>query len=156
LMPQSHDDLVRVRKMMKRWADYSGGFLGRTPDYLNRALVGYASAAAYCAENDPRFGENVRRYYEYVRENDLCLTHTLIHPRANRSVGPAGQADPYLAARIADENRQGLVIRGARMLATLPVSDEIMVFPSTLLKAGAEDAPYAFAIAIPNDTRGLR
>jgi 4-hydroxyphenylacetate 3-monooxygenase len=42
------------------------------------------------------------------------------------------------------------------MLATLPISDEIMVFPSTLLKATDEDAPYAFGFAIPNSTPGLR
>jgi 4-hydroxyphenylacetate 3-monooxygenase len=156
LMPHTHDDLVRVRTMMKRWADYSGGFMGRTPDYLNRSLVGYASAAAYCAENDPRFGENIRRYYEHVREHDLCLTHTLINPQANRSVGPSQQADPYLAARIVEENDRGIVLRGARMLATLPTADEIMVFPSTLLKVGPEDAPYAYAVALPTDTPGLR
>ena len=156
LIPQSHDDLARVRKMMKRWADYSGGFMGRTPDYLNRALVGYASAAAYCAENDPRFGDNIRRYYEHVREKDLCLTHTLITPQANRSAGPSQQADPFLAARIVEENAGGVVLRGARLLATLPTSDEILVFPSTLLKAGPEDEPYAYAVAIPNNTPGLR
>lgn len=156
LMPRTHDDLVRVRTMMKRWADYSGGFMGRTPDYLNRALVGYASAAAYCAENDPRFGEHIRRYYEHVREHDLCLTHTLINPQANRSVGPSQQADPFLAARVAEETSRGIVLRGARMLATLPTADEIMVFPSTLLRAAAEDAPYAYAVALPTDTPGLR
>lgn len=156
LVPRTVDDLVRTRRMMKRWADYSGGFLGRTPDYLNRALVGYASAADYCAELDPRFGENIRRYYEYVRENDLCLTHTLINPQANRSVGPSRQADPYLACRVVQEDSQGIVLRGARMLATLPTADEIMVFPSTLLKSGEEDAPYAFAVALPCDAPGLR
>ncbi len=156
LTPYTLDDLVRVRTMMARWADLSGGFLGRTPDYLNRALVGYASAAAYCADNDPRFGEHIRRYYEYVREHDLCLTHTLINPQANRSVGPSQQANPYLAARIAEENSRGITLRGARMLATLPAADEIMVFPSTLLRAGPDDAPYAYAVALPTDTRGLR
>ena len=156
LIPRSVDDLVRVRRMMKRWADFSGGFLGRSPDYLNRALAGYASARDYCAQNDPRFGDNIWRYYEYVRENDLCVTHTLIHPQANRSVGPSQQKDPYLAARIVEEKAEGILIRGARMLATLPVADEIMVFPSTLLKGTAEDAPYAFAVAIPTDSPGLR
>src|SRR5438309_1375000 len=156
LMPRSHDDLGRARKMMKRWADYSGGFMGRTPDYLNRALVGFGSAAEYCAENDPRFGDNIRRYYEHVCEHDLCLTHTLVNPQANRAVGPAQQADPHLAARIVEETKSGIVLRGARMLATLPMSDEIMVFPSTLLKAGPDDAPYAYALALPNDTPGLR
>ncbi len=156
LTPRSHEDVARVRKMMKRWADYSGGMMGRSPDYLNRALMAYAAAADYMAANDPRFGDNVRRYYEYVREHDLCLTHTLINPQANRSVGPSKQADPYLAAGIVREDAQGVLIRGARMLATLPVSDEIMVFPSTLLRGGAEDAPYAFAFAIPTATPGLR
>jgi 4-hydroxyphenylacetate 3-monooxygenase len=156
LAPRSHEDLARVRGMMKRWADYSGGMLGRSPDYLNRALMAYAAAADYLAVNDARFGENIRRYYEYVRERDLCLTHTLINPQANRSVGPAKQADPYLAAGIVREDADGVVIRGARMLATLPVSDEIMVFPSTLLRGGAEDAPYAFAFALPTATPGLR
>jgi 4-hydroxyphenylacetate 3-monooxygenase len=42
------------------------------------------------------------------------------------------------------------------MLATLPISDGIMVLPSTLLKATAEDAPYAFGFVIPNDTPGLK
>jgi 4-hydroxyphenylacetate 3-monooxygenase len=156
ITPRSHDDLVRVREMMKRWADFSGGMMGRAPDYLNRAVMAFGAASEYCAANDPRFGENARRYYEYMREHDLCLTHTLINPQSNRSVGPSKQADPYLAAGILREDGDGLVIRGARMLATLPVSDEILVFPSTVLRGQAEDAPYAFAFAIPTATPGLR
>ncbi len=42
------------------------------------------------------------------------------------------------------------------MLATLPISDEIMVFPSALLKGAEEDVAYAFGFCIPNDTPGLR
>jgi 4-hydroxyphenylacetate 3-monooxygenase len=156
LVPRSREDLTRVRAMMKRWADYSGGMMGRTPDYLNRSLMAYAAAGDYCGENDPRFGDNIRRYYEHVRERDLVLTHTLINPQANRSAGPGGQADPYLAARVVKETGDGLLIRGARMLATLPVADEIMVFPSTLLKATDEDRPYAFAFGIPCAVKGLR
>jgi 4-hydroxyphenylacetate 3-monooxygenase len=156
LVPRSHEDLAKVRRMMKRWADYAGGMMGRSPDYLNRALTAYAAAADYMAANDPRFGENIRRYYEEARERDLCLTHTLISPQANRSTGPARQADPYLAAGVVRETDAGIVVRGARMLATLPVSDELMVFPSTVLRGQAEDAPYAFAFALPTATPGLR
>jgi 4-hydroxyphenylacetate 3-monooxygenase len=42
------------------------------------------------------------------------------------------------------------------MLATLPISDEIMVFPSTVLKNLEEEAPYAFGFCIPNNTPGLK
>ncbi|MBX6340993.1 MAG: 4-hydroxyphenylacetate 3-monooxygenase, oxygenase component [Thermomicrobiaceae bacterium] len=157
LQPRTREDLARRRTMMKRWADYSGGMLGRTPDYLNSGLMAFAAAADFFGRDRPEFAENIRRYYEHVRENDLCLTHTLITPQVNRAVGPSKQADPYIVARVVKETDAGLVIRGARMLATLgPISDEIEVFPSTVLKGGPEDAPYAFAFSIPCDTPGLK
>ena len=68
----------------------------------------------------------------------------------------AEQRDPFLAARVKEETDAGIVIRGCRMLATLPFADEIMVFPSTLLKSPDRDAPYAFGFVIPTDTPGLK
>jgi 4-hydroxyphenylacetate 3-monooxygenase len=156
MMPKTREELVSISRAMKVWEDYTHGMMGRVPDYINRAMTGYAAGAPFLAEADPRFGANAVRYYEYLRENDLCLTHTLIPPQANRAVSSARQADPFLAARIKEETDAGIVIRGCRMLATLPISDEIMVFPSTLLKSPEEDAPYAFGFSIPNTTPGLR
>jgi 4-hydroxyphenylacetate 3-monooxygenase len=143
--------------MMKHWADASGGMLGRSPDYLNSGLMAFAAAAGFFGRNDPRHADNIRRYYEHVREHDLCLSHTLITPQVNRAVGPGQQADPYIVARVREETDAGLVIRGARMLATLgPISDELLVFPSTVLRGTEEDKPYTFGFAIPIDTPGLR
>ncbi len=158
LTPRTHDDLARRRAMMKTWADFSGGYLGRTPDYLNVSFMALASAADYFAADDPRHGENVRRYYEDIREHDRCLTHTLINPQANRSKTVGEQPDPFLPAGIVEENSRGLVIRGARLLATLaPFADEIAVFPSTVLKAGGPNVErYSFAFAIPCNTPGLK
>jgi 4-hydroxyphenylacetate 3-monooxygenase len=156
MIPKTHEELHSITVAMQVWEDYTHGMMGRVPDYINRAMTGYAAGAAFLAEADPRFGQNATRYHEYLRENDLCLTHTLIPPQANRAVSLAKQADPYLAARIKEETDAGIVIRGCRMLATLPISDEIMVFPSTVLKAVEEDAPYAFGFSIPNNTEGLR
>ncbi len=43
------------------------------------------------------------------------------------------------------------------MLATIgPTADELLVFPSTVLRGTPEDAPYSFAFAIPCDAPGLR
>src|SRR5690606_12728541 len=75
------EDLQRRSRMHKLWADSSMGFIGRSPDYLNVNLMAIARAATYFAQNDQRFGANVSRYYEYVRENDLCLTHALTNPQ---------------------------------------------------------------------------
>jgi 4-hydroxyphenylacetate 3-monooxygenase len=157
LQPASVEDLVRRREMMQVWARWSNGMLGRTGDYLNVSLMALAGAADWFAQADPRFGDNVRAYYEYVRENDLLLTHTLIMPQANRSKAVSEQADPFLAARIVEEDDSGVVLRGARMLATIgPIADELIVFPSTVVRGGADDAPYMYALAVPCDAPGLR
>ncbi len=156
LIPRTMEDLRSVTAAMRVWQEHTHGLMGRAPDYINRAITGYASGAAFLAEIEPRFGANAQRYHEYLREHDLCLTHTLIPPQANRAVSTHSQSDPYVAARIKEETDAGIVIRGCRMLATLPISDVIMVFPSTLLKSAVEDTPYAFGFSIPNDTPGLR
>ena len=149
------DDLRRRSRMHKAWADASLGFIGRSPDYLNVNLMAVARAASYFERNDPRFGDNVRRYYEHVREHDLCLTHALTNPQVNRSVRADQLVDPYIALGLVKETDDGLIVRGARMLATLPIADEILIFPSTVLKEQEEMTRYALAFAVPCSTPGL-
>ena len=156
LQPHTKEDLARRSAMMKAWADYSGGIMGRTADYLNSSVMAMAAARGFFEEEGRDFDSNIVRYYEHVRENDLVLTHTLINPQANRSVGPSKQADPFTAARVVEKNSEGVVIRGARMLATLPIADEIMVFPSTVVRSGQDDTPYSIAFALPVSARGLK
>jgi 4-hydroxyphenylacetate 3-monooxygenase len=154
--PRTAAELAQIGRALAVAAQHTHGMMGRVPDYLNRAISGYAAGAPFLGATEARFGANAIRLHEELREADLSLTHTLITPQANRSAGPAAQADPFLAARVKQETDAGLVIRGCRMLATLPISDAIAVLPSTLLKATAEDAPYAFGFVIPNDTPGLK
>ncbi len=157
MVPRTHEDLTKRRRMMKTWADFSAGTLGRTADYLNSALMALSEAASWFASADPAFAENIRRYYERVREEDLLTTHTLIPPQANRSQGAGQQLGGTLTAQIVDEDDNGVTVRGARLLATIgPIADELLVFPSTVLKGTPEDAPYSFAFAINCDAPGLR
>ena len=157
LIPRTEADLVSRRKAFSAWTGYSHGFLGRSGDYMNSALTALASAATFFGKADPVYGQRIRGYYEFARENDLLATHTLVPPQVNRSVTASQQAGGRLTAHIVEERSDGVVIRGARLLATLgPIADELLVFPSTVLRGTPEDAPYSFAFAIPNDTPGLR
>lgn len=156
LQPKTKEDLAKRTAMVKAWADYSGGMMGRTADYLNSALMAMASAKEFFGKGEKDFASNISKYYEYVRENDLILTHTLINPQTNRSVGPSKQVDQFIAARVLEKKEDGVVVRGARMLATLPVADEIMVFPSTVIRSGQDDIPYSIAFALPVSARGLK
>ncbi len=149
-------DLERRRGMMARWASFSGGMLGRSPDYLNVSLTAMAAAAEYFGGDRPEFADNVRRYYVHVRENDLAMTHTLVNVRRTRSPDATIGTDE-VGLRVVDETSKGIVVRGARVLATLgPLSDEIMVFPSTLLRAERDAEPFALAFSIACGTPGLK
>ncbi len=157
LTPHTPEDLDKRQSAFKLWADRSLGMLGRTPDYLNSALMALAAAADWFAQTDPAFGANIKNYYEKVREDDLLCTHTLVPPQANRAVAASQQASGALMAHVTKEDDNGIVVRGARLLATIgPFADELLVFPSTLLRNTPEDKQYSFACAIPNDAPGLR
>jgi 4-hydroxyphenylacetate 3-monooxygenase len=157
LTPRTPEDLVKRTQAFKLWADRSLGMLGRTPDYLNSALMALAAAHDWFSQANPAFGENIQRYTQIVREEDLLCTHTLVPPQANRAVAASQQARGALMAHVVREDDNGVVIRGARLLATIgPFADELLVFPSTVLRNSPEDKPYSFACAIPNDASGLR
>lgn len=157
LQPRTASELARRGRRMKAWADLSFGMLGRTGDYLNSALMAMAAAADWFGQVSPDYATNLRRYYEHVREADLLLTHSVVHPQSNRSVGVLGQRDPHQAAAVVRETDAGVIVRGARMLATIgPIADEILMFPSTVLQGRPEETPYSYVFAIPCDTPGLR
>ncbi len=154
--PAGESDLVRRRVMVKAWMDWCGGMMGRSPDFMNIHVTGFGSAHEYFARGGGRFGTSIRRYYEFLREHDLCLTHTLLSPTVDKS-RPVQNQPPGVAAAIVMETDAGIVIKGARSVATLaPFANEIAVFPSTYLQNSEEARPYAFAFCIPMAAPGLR
>ena len=157
LQPTTIDDLIMRRDAMQEWARTSGGMMGRSPDYLNAELMAMGMNNSLFAEADPRFAENARNYYEYARENDISMTHTLIHPQVNRAKMQSEQKDGNVALQLVEEQEDGIIVNGIRLLATQGgITDEILVFPSTVKKAGEEDDPYSLAFAIPNNAKGLK
>lgn len=157
IQPQNPEDVRRRGTMFRRWAEYSGGMMGRSPDYLNASIAAMAAAWKFFAQSEPRFGDNIRNYYREARNHDWCATHTLVNPKASRAAGWAGQTDENLALKLVDRTNDGIVVNGARMLATLgPLSEELLVFPSTVLKEEPGADRFALAFAINCDARGLR
>ncbi len=160
IIPNTKDDLACRREMMSRWAHASYGMMGRTPDFLNVTIMSMAAAGDFFGENRPEFKQNVVNYYEHVRENDLCMTHTLVNLQRNRA--PSATSMDYstdVALHVVKETDAGLVVRGPRVLATLgPLSDEIMVYPtrSSLLARDEDAHKYAFAFAVPCGIDGLK
>jgi 4-hydroxyphenylacetate 3-monooxygenase len=161
MVPRSKADLAKIGEAHRIRADYSLGFLGRAPDYMNANVMAAGMGADYFAsceasgEGNRDFAANMRRYYEFVRGNDLCLTHALTNPQVNRARQASEMPDPYIALGVVEETEEGVIVRGARMMATLPIADEILVFPSTVLKENADRSRYAMGFALPTNAPGL-
>ena len=159
IMPRSRDDLASRRRMMRHWAKWSCGMMGRSPDFLNVAVMSMAAAADYCGQNRPDFKQNILDYYEYIRENDIVMTHTLVNLQRSRSVGATPFDDrTEVALSVVRETDAGIIVRGARVLATLgPISDEIAVYPARTRRVPTgEEGKFAFGFAIPCNTDGLK
>src|SRR5690242_6535570 len=97
--PASEADLVRRRVTVKTWMDWCAGMMGRTPDIMNIHVTGFGSAHEYFARGGKQFGRNIRAYYEFLRERDLCLTHTLLSPTVDKAK-PVQNQPPGVAAEI--------------------------------------------------------
>jgi len=157
IQPKSLDEVRKRTAMFRRWAEYSHGMLGRTPDYLNASLAAMAAAHEFFAASDPRFGANIANYYAEARKHDWCATHTLLNPQASLAAGWAGHTDADLALKLVEKRAEGIVVNGCRMLATLgPLAEELLVFPSTVLREEPADEPFALAFAINCNAKGLK
>jgi 4-hydroxyphenylacetate 3-monooxygenase oxygenase component len=155
MIPRSQADLVRRRESMTIWANATFGMIGRSPDFLNTTLMTWAESADFFAQRGERFADNVRNYYRYCRSRDLFSTHAIVNPQTDRSRGSHQHEDAFAHLGVLEETKDGLIVRGAKMLATHgPTADELLVYPQPGIREGEER--YVLAFGIPCATPGLR
>ena len=155
-IPRSIDDLKRRNRGLARISEATVGLMGRTPDYMNVKFACFASQSAIFAGADgsnERGAANLVRYQKQLAREDISLTHTIIQPTIDKATDAQILGNQVTLHKVG-ETANGVVVRGARILATLaPFADEIAVYPALPLPAGAEAYALAFSIAV--DTPGL-
>ncbi len=156
IIPRSREDLVRRHACLERIAEYSVGIMGRTPDYLNATVAGFAGRAdEWSINGNERGAANLVAFHKEVARRDLSLTHTIVQPTIDKTRGDVPAAGDEVALHKVEDTARGIVVRGARILATLaPFSDELFVYPGAPLAAGTD--AYALAFSIPMATPGLK
>mgnify|MGYP003340903789 FL=1 len=154
--PRSRADLQRRHKALRAVSEYSVGLMGRTPDYMNVTYAGFAGSPVEWGGNGNEAGyERLVAYQKFLRRNDISLTHTIVQPTVDKATGDAPVAGNEHALRKVGDTSNGIVVRGARVLATLaPFADEIAVYPASPLPQGAD--AYALSFCIPMSTPGLK
>src|SRR2546428_3465134 len=157
VIPRTKQELERRGAMMLRWARTTCGMMGRSPDFMNVTFAAWAASGDYFARGRPQFGQNMRRYYEYISEHDLTLTHSLINLQRSRTVSGMFNLEAGTALQVVCETDAGIAVHGARILATLgPLADEIAVYSPRVARHTETHSPFALNFAIPCGTPGLK
>jgi len=150
---RSTDDLVRKVKLQR--------VLGCKTAVCFQRCVGWDALNALDGvtfEMDEALGteyhRRLRRFVQHVQDNDLVCDGAMTDVKGDRSLAPGAQADPDLYLRIVAQNREGIIVRGAKAHQTgIANSHEIIVMPTAALREA--EADYAVAFAVPVDTPGI-
>jgi len=129
LIPRSKEDLAARHRALQLVAEYTVGLMGRTPDYMNVTFAGFAGRAdEWSIAGNDNGAANLVAYQKFLARKDLALTHTIVQPTIDKSQGDAPAAGNDVALHKVADTAHGILVRGARILATLaPFADEIAV-----------------------------
>src|SRR6516164_3335131 len=132
MIPRSKDELRHRHAGLVRLSEGSMGIMGRTPDYMNMKFAAFASAPRVWAGADgrnERGARNIVNFQRHIGRNDISLTHTIIQPTIDKRTDSRLLGNK-VSIRKVGESAEGIIVRGARVLATLaPYADEQTVYP---------------------------
>ena len=150
---QSTEDLKKKVKMQR--------LLGqKTASCFQRCVGMDAINAEYSTtyEIDQKYGTdyhgNLKRFLEYIQENDLVVDGAMTDPKGNRGKAPHEQQDKDLYLRIKERRDDGIIVRGAKCHQTGSINSHWHIVMPTI-SMGPDDRDYAVSFACPSDAEGM-
>lgn len=155
LIPRSAEDLVSRAAALRRSAELTVGMMGRNPDHVAAFFAGWAGRSDVFARGGEKYAQNLVRFYEHLRDEDLYAVYAIVPPQIDRSKSAHEQEDPHLYAGVTRETEEGIYIQGAQMLATgAALADYIVLSNIAPQRPGDED--QAINVAIPVGAQGVK
>jgi 4-hydroxybutyryl-CoA dehydratase/vinylacetyl-CoA-Delta-isomerase len=153
LPPQSIADLVARVKINRLLGSYVGTCHQRCTglDCMSAlSIVTYDIDKKYGTSYYARFLE----FLKYMQKNDFTANASVTDVKGDRSLSPHEQPDKDLYLRVVEKQKDGIIVRGAKVHQTGSLSShELIVLPTRAMGKGDED--YAVAFAVPADTKGV-
>lgn len=157
LSPRSQEDLAAFRHAAETWARHTHGWMGRTPDHV-AAFVGAFAAhpeAFGAGAGDHDLAANVTAYHRRMISEQLYVSYAIIPPQVSRADTAHAWEGDFIQAGVVEERADGLVLRGAQMLATgAAVADEVLI--SCIKPLTDDDRDFAISVAVPVSAPGLK
>src|SRR5581483_6618539 len=131
LIPRSQDDLLRRHAAIERVARETVGMLGRSPDYVNVTLAGFAGRCDVWSRNGSDAGAaNLIAFQRFCAEHDLALTHAIVNPTVDKSMPEVQTGGGEVVLHKVEDTADRMLVRGARARATLArLADGICIYP---------------------------
>ena len=151
LRAKSKEDLAKRTELHRAIADMSYGLLGRSPDHVSSFVTGMAMNAPVFG----RFENNLLKYYDHMRGEDVYGVYAVIPPQAARNPEFYQKQNlPVPTLRVVREDDDGVVISGMKMLATGAVfANEIWI--GNLIPLAPNQLPESITCAIAVGAPGV-
>lgn len=152
---RTRDDLARRMRALKAASDATYGFIGRSPEQVAGLIAGLAMNPSVLDNLHPGFGQNLLRFYERARRDDLYLCFAVTPPTGMRATDlfPGQERDDPNLQVIAEDDA-GVTVSGMKMLATGAVySDEILI--GNLTPIADKFKSEAITAALPLNAEGV-
>jgi 4-hydroxybutyryl-CoA dehydratase/vinylacetyl-CoA-Delta-isomerase len=144
-VPRNEQDLGTRIEMMKHTS------IGTLVSGVYMALM---SVKDDVAQVNPQCAANIERMYRYCRDNDLRAAEAITDAKGDRKRRAHEQDDPDLYVRIVDRNKDGIVVRGAKLhITAASLVHELVVMPTKGMRQDERD--YAVSFSIPVNTKGV-
>ncbi len=151
---KSKEDLLRRREIIQRTFRGDKPIGGKLTgvDGLNGVTVACEQMDKYKGTN---YSKRVAAYRKYLQDTDAALAMCMTDVKGDRGLHPSKQKDHkdyYL--HIVDENKDGIVIRGAKAhISFAAACHEMMVLPCRAMTEADKD--YAVSCGVSMNTKGI-
>ncbi len=150
---QNNEDLIKKVKMQR--------LLGQKTAACFQRCVGMDAVNALDSttfEMDQKYQsgyhKRFRSWLKEMQENDWTVDGAMTDPKGDRSLLPSQQKDPDMFVHIVSENKDGIIVKGAKVHQTGALnSHQILVMPTIAM--GPADKDYAVCFAVPADSEGI-
>lgn len=155
LMPRNKAELRRRTAGHKAIADRTSGMMGRTPDHVAGMITGLATSARILNRPERQYGDNLLKFYERARREDLYCVFACVPPTGARNGEITKDTGPvYPALRVVKEDQDGVYLSGIKMLATGAIfADEMWI--GNLIPLDEKYKAEAITCALPVNAQGV-
>ncbi len=128
---------------------------GMMAHVTHTSIMTLITAAGKMGDVNSEYVQRMHAWVDDAQKRDIRVTQCITDAKGDRSRPPHLQDDPDAYTRVVERNKDGVVIRGAKLHITgASLGHELMTIPTKSMKGNEED--YAIACMVPVNSPGVK